>query len=345
MLIGATTLPWMGISARPRSGVTYAAEIWPLAIAVVATIVAACVSSMTRPSSPMTAVQRFEPKQSSAVIGLVGLGVALGSNLVAELLSVVSIGRSALEFFEGEPVKLLPGPGQLLFTAGAVGLIISSSGRPVIATITSWISNRPLGPWRSWVLIGGVTIVVLSRLDTWIQVPTVSMSGAEIPFLGQILGVLVLGVAICAAATLARGGVAPRLIGGLFGICLACIALFDLVAVGRLVDTVPVDDLQQRLTSSIGVDQADTVVEEVADSFRESGPGTGPVLALVGISLITLGAAIAPWRRRPVRAVVSPPPTPTSDTLWTAETGNADTAEVPPSDWSSDQQPSDGWWP
>ena len=50
-------------------------------------------------------------------------------------------------------------------------------------------------------------------------------------------------------------------------------------------------------------------------------------------------------RAPPELALSHGPPTPTSDTLWTAETGNADTAEVPPSDWSSDQQPSDGWWP
>lgn len=79
-------------------------------------------------------------------------------------------------------------------------------------------------------MTGLVPALVLSDgcvapLPVWVQAASFSVTGAEIPLLGQVTGVLVTVIAGAAAWTMVRGGVLARLIGGSAGLSFAAIAV------------------------------------------------------------------------------------------------------------------------
>jgi hypothetical protein len=267
---------------------------------------------------------------------LAAAGLVLGTNLIAELLAALSVGRTALEAMDGAPVRLLPGPGQLLFGASAMAALLSGAGCPPVLTLKSWLSHGPLGTVRGWIVLGGIAIVALSRGDTWLQAANFTVTGAEIPVLGQLLGTLILGLVVTALWTMTRGGATPRLLGGIFGISLLILAGATLLISGFVVRLVPTDALELRAAEFAPSGLGDQLVGQTADGLRGAGAGNGPILAIIGVALLTVGAAFPSVRRnraqqQPTHAGVpasapppplpSPPPPPPSATWWEASEG------------------------
>jgi hypothetical protein len=255
-----------------------------------------------------------------SLAALAAAGLVLGTNLIAELLAALSVGRTALEALDGAPVRLLPGPGQLLFGASAMAALLSGAGRPPVLTFKSWLSRGPLGTVRGWIVLGGIAIVALSRGDTWLQAANFTVTGAEIPVLGQLLGTLILGLVVTALWTMTRGGATPRLLGGIFGISLLILAGATLLISGFVVRLVPTDALELRAAEFAPSGLGDQLVGQTADGLRGAGAGNGPILAIIGVALLTVGAAFPSLRRnraqqQPAHAgeqASAPPPPPPS---------------------------------
>ena len=304
MVVGAAGLPWLGFAFTPGPGIAYVWQIPPIAIVTVAAafwgLAAGAIGSA--------------PNRHAALAALIGFAAVLGTAIVAEVIAMASIGRSALEVAEGEPLRLLPGPGQILFGFGSLCLLIGASGRSPVATIIGWIRSARIGPARAWLAVAGIGLIVLARSDTWLQASAFTLTGAEIPVLGQFLGFLVFGASGCAVWMMAKGGVLPRLVGGAFGIALALTALLTVLATTKLVDVLPVESLERSATEAIAFDTADRAVEEVASSIRDAGAGSGPWLAAIGVALLAGSAMFRDRKPNPSiqkgRPAAPPPPGP-----------------------------------
>ncbi|MCB1027283.1 MAG: hypothetical protein KDB24_05915 [Microthrixaceae bacterium] len=311
MIGGSMALPWLGPALRPGPGITYAAEIPALAMCALGCGLVV-LWGRTRPDAPPTSPHDppVPRSRSVAVAALAGTGLVLATNLIAELLSAIAIGRSALEVVDAEPVRLLPGPGQLLFALGCGAALMSGAGRPPMLTIQTWVREGRLGTLRGWLVVTGICLVAFARSDVWLQANPYTLTGAEVPFLGQLLGVLVAGLAVAGIWVMVRGGVLARLLGGAFGITLALLATGTILLSGFIVGLVPTDALEQRAIDLAPGGLGDQAVHTTAEHLRHAGAGTGPILALIGVAAMTAGAALPSRRRAGSHSGTPAPPPP-----------------------------------
>ncbi|MGB4104080.1 MAG: hypothetical protein WBK25_08325 [Candidatus Microthrix parvicella] len=343
MAAGVTLLPWMGPSITPGAGITYAARFPVLAVCALACALVVFSGSLRPDPPPTSPLDPPVPRSKSvSLAALAAAGLVLGTNLIAELLAALSVGRTALEALDGAPVRLLPGPGQLLFGASAMAALLSGAGRPPVLTFKSWLSRGPLGTVRGWIVLGGIAIVALSRGDTWLQAANFTVTGAEIPVLGQLLGTLILGLVVTALWTMTRGGATPRLLGGIFGISLLILAGATLLISGFVVRLVPTDALELRAAEFAPSGLGDQLVGQTADGLRGAGAGNGPILAIIGVALLTVGAAFPSLRRNRTQqqpahageqASAPPPPPPSPPPPQPPSPPSAGTPPPPPATW------------
>lgn len=319
MLIGATAFPWLGPSLAPGPGITYLWEIPGALIVALGCSIVVLVAALRPDASPSSPHDPPVPRNKLVVLAaLTALGVVVGSAVTAELLSLVSIGRTALESLDGEQIRLLPGPGQGLFMVAAVAALLSGSGQPPWLKTRSWVNKGRLGSVRGWLVILGVLLIWLSRVDVWVEAASYSVTGAEIPLLGQVLGVLVSVLTGAAVWTMARGGLLPRAVGGLAGISLAVLAAATLLAGSFVSGLVPDGSIERRVSAFVDQDVVNQAVESASDELVNAGAGSGPLLALAGVALLTVGASFRSRRGRGERkkrrqqpdAVVAIPPPP-----------------------------------
>ena len=131
-------------------GVIY---LWEVPVAAAIAMAAAAAIGVTA-VAPVAAASPDGPpiakSRTVTIAALVAASIVLGTNIVAELFSVVSIGRSALELFDGEPLRLLPGPGQLLFAGAAGAALMSGAGLPPISTLRDRVARGRMGSLRGW---------------------------------------------------------------------------------------------------------------------------------------------------------------------------------------------------
>lgn len=296
MMLFGLALPWLGPSVLTSPGVIY---LWEVPVAAAIAMAAAAAIGVTA-VAPVAAASPDGPpiakSRTVTIAALVAASIVLGTNIVAELFSVVSIGRSALELFDGEPLRLLPGPGRLLFAGAAGAALMSGAGLPPISTLRDRVARGRMGSLRGWTVLAGVLLVVLSRLDAWLTVGNYSLTGAELPVLGQILGTLTLGIAIAAAWLMWRGGAWPRLLGSFCGFFIALLAAGTMLVSGFVVGHLPTDRIEAQLVSVLPAELGADAAHTAADEIRDAGAGNGPLWSLIGIGLLASAAAL-PSRR------------------------------------------------
>ncbi|MFZ1431887.1 MAG: hypothetical protein WAR61_01005, partial [Candidatus Microthrix parvicella] len=157
-----------------------------------------------------------------------------------------------------------------------------------------------------------------------------------------LLGTLILGLVVTALWTMTRGGATPRLLGGIFGISLLILAGATLLISGFVVRLVPTDALELRAAEFAPSGLGDQLVGQTADGLRGAGAGNGPILAIIGVALLTVGAAFPSLRRNRAQqqpahageqASAPPPPPPSPPPPQPPSPPLAGTPPPPPATW------------
>lgn len=299
MTVGALALPWLGLRVSPSDLSLYAWQSIPLGAAAGISVLSAWGTALTRPPSvPRSDARQPQPHRPSMIAALTGLAAVASTVFTTEVLSSVAVGRRAAWLVDQDSrVRLVAGPGMLVFLLGVVGLAITASGRVPLSTASDWLATRPVAGWQLLVLAGGLGLVYMGRSEEWLRLAANSFGGSEIPLLSPTLSVLCGSVALCVVWLVVRGGLLPRFVGGMFGLLLGLVALTALVATPKVVELVPVDDLETRGLRTFKFDQGDDAVRKLADIVRDSGTGYGPTLVLLGLASIAVAAAWTPTRR------------------------------------------------
>lgn len=134
----------------------------------------------------------------------------------------------------------------------------------------------------------------------------------------------------------------PRLLGGIFGISLLILAGATLLISGFVVRLVPTDALELRAAEFAPSGLGDQLVGQTADGLRGAGAGNGPILAIIGVALLTVGAAFPSLRRNRAQqqpahageqASAPPPPPPSPPPPQPPSPPLAGTPPPPPATW------------